>query len=115
MRAFLAICVLLVAGAAARAVATETRPGALTLAAAINLENKRPVALLEFEIVAPGKDKAPETVVVKLGKPLAAGGAASLPLAGGEGCHYQARWAFEDFQDAGDVDLCGNAHIVLVD
>ncbi|WP_442756365.1 hypothetical protein ACNHKD_07035 [Methylocystis sp. JAN1] len=95
--------------------AAETLLKTLKLAAAVNLENKRPVALLQFEIVSPAREKTPEVVVGRLEKPLAAGASASLPLSGAEGCAYQARWAFEDFTDAGEVDLCGNAHIILVD
>jgi hypothetical protein len=85
------------------------------LAAAVNLENKRLVSLLSFEIVMPAKDKAPETVVGKLEKPLSAGASASLPLTGAKGCLFEARWKFEDANDSGAVDLCNDAHIVLVD
>lgn len=114
MRTFLAVVGLLALSASGDG-AAQSRPETLKLAASVNLENKRPVALLNFEIVAPAGDKTQETVVVRLEKPLAAGESARLPLAGGDGCQFQARWAFEDFADAGDVDLCGNAHIVLVD
>lgn len=86
-----------------------------TLAAAVSLENKRRVPLLDFRIVLPARNKAAEVVVAKLDKPLAAGATAKLPVSGVEGCHFEARWAFEDFTDAGDVDLCGNGRIVLVD
>jgi hypothetical protein len=95
--------------------APRPQPSAFKLAAAVKLENKRPVALLDFEIVAPARDKVPETVVGKLEKPLAAGASASFPLTGGAGCHYEARWTFEDAKDAGDVDLCNDAHIILAD
>lgn len=116
MRAVLAVIGMLALGAGTPVGgAAEPRPMPLKLAAAVDLENKRLVALLDFEIVSPASDRTPETVVGKLEKPLAAGASASLPLSGGDGCLYQARWAFEDFKDAGDVDLCGNAHIILVD
>lgn len=114
MRAALAIVGMVALGAGVSVAATApSKP--LKLASAVNLENKRPVALLHFEIVSPARDKTPEVVVGKLDKPLAAGASASLPLSGVEGCAYQARWAFEDFTDAGEVDLCGAAHIILVD
>jgi hypothetical protein len=116
MRARLAIVGLIVAGFGAPAIgAPKPRTAPLKLAAAVNLENKRQVSLLNFEIVMPARDKTPETIVGKLEKPLAAGGAASLPLTGGKGCVFEARWAFEDIKDSGDVDLCNDAHIVLVD
>jgi hypothetical protein len=116
MRAVLAIVGMMALGAVAPVSgAAETPVKALKLAAAVNLENKRPVALLHFEIVSPARNKTPEIVVGKLEKPLAAGASASVPLSSAEGCAYQARWAFEDFTDAGEVDLCGSAHIILVD
>lgn len=85
------------------------------LAESVSIENKRGVSLLSFEIVLPAKDKAPEAVVGKLEKPLPAGEKASLPLTGAEGCMFEARWKFEDVNDFGAVDLCNDAHIVLVD
>jgi hypothetical protein len=121
MKAYLAIIGQLAVGVVAAgyrepaAGAPKPRPEAVKLAAAVNLENKRPVALLNFEIVMPARDKTPETIVGKLDKPLAAGEMASFPLEGGTGCAFEARWAFEDIKDAGDVDLCNDAHIVLVD
>lgn len=81
----------------------------------MNLENKRPAPRLTFEIILPAKDRTPEVVMAKLASPLAAGGAASLPLTGGGGCRFEARRAFEDFRDAGEVDLRNDGHIVLVD
>jgi len=100
-------------------------PSPPKLALAVNLENKRSIALLSFEIVTPGKDApgkaatgkdaAPETIVARLEKPLAAGESASLPLLNASGCLFEARWKFEDASDAGPVDLCSDAHIVLVD
>jgi hypothetical protein len=116
MKAGLAIVGLVAAGVGAPAFGAQKRsPAIKTLAAAVNLENRRRAPLLDFEIVMPAGDKTPETIVGKLDKPLAAGGTASLPLNGGAGCMFEARWAFEDFKDAGDVDLCNDAHIVLVD
>ncbi len=84
-------------------------------AEAVNLENKRRVPLLDFRIVMPAKNRATEVIVAKLEKPLAAGATAKLPITGVEGCRFEARWAFEDFSDAGDVDLCRGGRIVLVD
>jgi hypothetical protein len=120
MRTVLAVVGMMALGAGPPGGAAGPRPiqvelAQAKLAAAVNLENKRPVPLLNFEIVSPARDRTPEIVVGRLDGPLAAGASASLPLSGGEGCLYQARWAFEDFTDAGDVDLCGNARIVLVD
>lgn len=84
-------------------------------ASAVNIDNKRPVALLSFEIVMAGKDTQPEVIVGKLEKPLPPGGATSFPLVGAQGCAFLARWSFEDIKDSGDIDLCNDAHIVLVD
>jgi hypothetical protein len=101
------------------------KPPPPKLALAVNLENKRLIALLSFEIVMPakaapgkaatGKDTASETIVAKLEKPLSPGASASLPLLNASGCVFEARWRFEDASDAGPVDLCSDAHIVLVD
>lgn len=114
MRAALSIVGMVALGAGVSVAATTPKKPP-KLARTVNLENKRPVALLHFEIVTPARDKTAEIVVVKLEKPLAAGASASLPLPGVEGCAHQARWVFEDVTDAGEVDLCGAAHIVLVD
>jgi hypothetical protein len=105
-----------IVGASPAIGATKARPAPIAkLAAAVNLENKRLVSLLSFEIVMPAKDKAPETIVGKLDKPLAAGASVSFPLSGARGCLFEARWKFEDANDSGAVDLCNDAHIVLVD
>lgn len=101
--------------AAIKARQSPNTPAPAKVAAAVNLENKRPVSLLRFEIVMQGVDKTPETIVGKLEKPLGSGQSASFPLTGATGCLFQARWAFEDINDVGDVDLCNDAHIVLVD
>ncbi|PPD45532.1 MAG: hypothetical protein CTY15_03870 [Methylocystis sp.] len=116
MRVSLSIVGLIVVFGVGPAVgAPKPKPDSPKLAAAVNLENKRPVSLLNFEIVMPARDKIPEVVVGKLDKPLGAGSAASFPLTGGAGCVFEARWAFEDIKDSGEVDLCNDAHIVLVD
>jgi hypothetical protein len=94
---------------------SPSRPPVPKTAAAVNIDNKRPVALLSFEIVMAGKDTKPEVIVGKLEKPLPPGGATSFPLVGAEGCAFLARWSFEDIKDSGDIDLCNDAHIVLVD
>jgi len=93
----------------------SSSPPAPKLAAAVNIDNKRPVALLSFEVVMAGKDAAPEVIVGKLEKPLPPGAATSFPLVGARGCAFLARWSFEDLKDSGDIDLCNDAHIVLVD
>jgi len=107
--------IMAIGPALGRPKARPPRPAAPKLAAAVNIENKRPVPLLSFEIVMAGKDKAQEVIVGKLEKPLPPGGAASFPLDGAQGCAFLARWSFEDIKDSGDVDLCNDAHIVLVD
>ena len=101
--------------AQARPKSGQSRAAAPKPAATVNIENKRPVPLLSFEIVTPGKDKEPEVIVGKLEKPLPPGASASFPLEGAQGCAFLARWSFEDIKDSGDVDLCNDAHIVLVD
>jgi len=128
---------LAVAGLVALGLATPALGAAKTratprprLAKAVNLENKRNISLLSFEVVMPGedmpgqdlsskdspsKDKTPETIVGKLEKPLGAGESASLPLTGAKGCVFEARWKFADIGDSGAVDLCNDARIVLVD
>lgn len=106
---------IVVVGAAPALGATKARPASIKAATTVNLENKRPVSLLSFEIIMPAKDKAPETVVGKLDKPLGAGKSASFALIGAKGCMFEARWKFEDANDSGAVDLCNDAHIVLVD
>ncbi len=102
-------------GAATKARPAAATPAPGTPAAAVSLENKRRVSLVSFEIVIPAKGKAPEALVGKLEKPLASGATASFPLVGGKGCSYEARWAFEDMTDAGEINLCNDARIVLVD
>ncbi len=92
-----------------------SRSAAPKPAATVNIDNKRPVALLSFEIVMAGKDTKPEVIVGKLEKPLPPGGATSFPLVGAQGCAFLVRWSFEDIKDSGDIDLCNDAHIVLVD
>jgi hypothetical protein len=106
-------------------VAKPRSPPRPKLATAVNLENKRNISLLSFEVVMPGedtpsktlpgKDKTPETIVGKLEKPLGAGESASLKLTGAKGCVFEARWKFADVGDSGAVDLCNDARIVLVD
>lgn len=110
----LAIAGVIAIGGSASA-APKARPVAPKLASAVNLENKRPVSLLNFEIVIPAKDAAPEKIVGKLDKPLAAGAAAKFQLRDAKGCLFQARWSYADLKDSGDIDLCSDAHIVLVD
>jgi hypothetical protein len=114
-------CALLAFGVAVDA-APKRSPQAPT---AVTLENKRRVALQSFEIVMAGKSLAgadsarmpssAEIIVGKLDKPLLAGESVSLQLDKPKGCLFEARWKFEDADDGGAVDLCGDAHIVLVD
>lgn len=82
----------------------------------LNLENKRPVSLLSFEIILPGAEKpAQEQIVAKIDKPLAAGESVKLRFGKSHGCVFDVRWKFEDAGDVGSVDLCKDAHIVLTD
>ena len=106
---------LAVGPALGRAKSGLPRASAPRPAATVSIENKRPVALLSFEIVMAANDKTPEVVVGKLEKPLPPGSAASFPLDGAQGCAFLARWSFEDIKDSGEVDLCNDARIVLVD
>ncbi|MBM3562385.1 MAG: hypothetical protein FJX16_00990 [Alphaproteobacteria bacterium] len=95
--------------------ATKTRPAPSKLAQAVSLENQRLVPLKSFEIVMAARDRTPETIVGKIDEPLAAGGHAQFPITGAKGCRFEARWAFDDAKDSGDVDLCNDAHIVFAD
>lgn len=81
-------------------------------ASVVNLENKRPVSLLTFEILN-SEDQG--KIVGRLEKPLASGHSAKVPLSGANGCVFEVRWKFEDAGDSGSVDLCNDAHIVLTD
>jgi hypothetical protein len=112
-----AIAALIVIGCAVSSAASKTKAPPLKprSAAIVDLENKRRVSLVTFEIVMPAKGKKSETVVGKLGKALSGGESASLPLLGAKGCIFEARWKFEDAEDAAPVDLCNNAHIILMD
>jgi len=89
--------------------------GAQKRAAVVNLENRRKVTLVKFEIIAPAEKRKPEKVLAAIGKSLGAGDRIDLPLARASGCVFEARWKFEDLEDSGSVDLCTDAHIVLVD
>jgi hypothetical protein len=91
-------------------------PGSRTGPASLTLENKRFVSLLEFEVILPGTP-APEDarIVARLAEPLAAGRSVELPLGGSDSCRYEVRWRYDDVEDAGAVDLCKDAHIVLTD
>lgn len=82
----------------------------------VSLENRRRTPLLDFEIIMPGQDKTKEIVVGRIDKPLASGAATKFPLQGASGCAFEARWTFGDnIHDAGEIDLCNDAHIVLID
>jgi hypothetical protein len=84
-------------------------------ARSVNIENKRVVALLSFEILTPPEDAKEGVVLGKLEKPLDGGQSISLSLPNATGCVFEARWRFEDAKDQGSVDLCSDAHIVLID
>ena len=104
----------------ANAAAPKRRMSRPETPTAITLENKRQLALQRFEIVMAGKaslDKASlgEIIVGKLDKPLPGGETVTLPLDKPKGCLFEARWKFEDADAGGAVDLCNEAHIVLVD
>ena len=109
------IGVVAAAGVAQAVGATKPRTAPAKLAQTVDLENQRPVPLKSFEIVMAAKDKTPEAIVGKLDKPLAAGGRMRFPITGARGCRFEARWAFDDAKDSGDVDLCNDAHIVFAD
>jgi hypothetical protein len=118
----MAFAALMAIGCAAGAIASPKTKGSTTkpnVASAVNVENKRPKPLLTFEIVMSVKDSKSDsksdTIVGKLEKPLAAGESVSVPLTGAKGCVFKARWKFEDVDDVGTVDLCSDAHIVLID
>jgi hypothetical protein len=112
---FAMIGVIAVASVAQAVGAPKPRPAPAKLAQAVNLENQRLIPLKSFEIVMTAKDKPEEIVVGKIDKPLAAGDRAQFPITGAKGCLFQARWAFDDAKDSGDVDLCNDAHIVFAD
>ena len=95
--------------------ATKPRPAPAKLAQAVNLENRRLVPLKSFEVVMMAKDKTSETIVGKIDKPLAAGDRAQFSITGAKGCLFEARWAFDDAKDSGDVDLCNDPRIVFAD
>ena len=84
----------------------------------VTLENKRRVALQSFEIVMSGPHplRHPPTKNRRQARQaLASGDSVSVRLDKPKGCLFEARWKFEDADDAGPVDLCNDAHIVLVD
>jgi hypothetical protein len=115
----MALAGFLAIGCAAAAIASPKNKGKTStkpdMATAVNLENKRPKPLLIFEIIMSARDSKSDTIVGKLEKPLAAGQSVSVPLVGAKGCVFKARWKFEDVDDVGTVDLCSDAHIVLID
>lgn len=116
----LAVAGLLMIGCATTAVAEQKPKEAPSSnsksVSLLDLENKRPVSLLAFEVILPDAEKPEqEKIVAKLDKPLAAGRSVKLRLAAKSGCVFDIRWKFEDAGDAGSVDLCKDAHIVLTD
>jgi len=116
MKLRLAMVGVIAAVGVAQAVgATKPRPAPSKLAQAVNLENRRLVPLKSFEIVMTTKNKTSETIVGKIDRPVAAGDHAQFPITGAKGCLFEARWAFDDAKDSGDVDLCNDAHIVFAD
>ena len=106
---FTGIAIIALVGPAAAAPKAKAKTKA---PAAIEISNKRTVALAAFQIAAAGEDGK---VIGKLAKPLAAGAKTRIKLTGGKGCEYVARWQFEDAGDEGPVDLCHDAKIVLTD
>lgn len=120
MISHLALAGLMTIGCATAALAgpkSQGKPDSKASSASlVNLENKRPVSLLTFEIILPGAEKPDkEQIVAKLVKPLAAGRSIKLRLGRSNGCMFDVRWKFEDAGDVGSVDLCKDAHIVLTD
>lgn len=112
---FAMIGALVVGGAAPIDASAQQQGAGVRLAPAVNIENKRPVALQRFEIVMARKGRAEDRIVGRLDRPLPAGASARFLLIGAKGCQFLAQWAFDDIKDAGDVDLCNDAHIILVD
>ncbi|MCX7899675.1 MAG: hypothetical protein N2444_06280 [Methylocystis sp.] len=108
-----AICALI--GFALVEVAAKEPTGPRKSVKSVSLENKRHVALQRFEVVMSAANPARTIVVGRLDRPLQAGEKARLALIGAKGCVFEARWAFDDIKDFGDVDLCGGGHIVLAD
>lgn len=95
--------------------AQAARAGAAS-GSSLKLENKRRVSLLDFEVILPGASTPQAAkIVARLTEPLAAGGSIDLPLGDMGGCLFDVRWRYEDLGDAGSVDLCEDAHIVLTD
>lgn len=110
-RRIVTICVFAAFGALAEDGGKRTPPNTTT----ISVSNNRAVALQQFEIYASASDAKTERLIGRLPKPLPAGERASVPLSKAKGCVFQARWSFTDAKDAGEVDLCNGANIVLVD
>jgi hypothetical protein len=110
-----AVAALLIVACAAPAAAAPKRAKESSGPLVVNLENRRKLALTKFEIVAPAVRKMPEKILAKLAAQLAGGGRVDLPVARAKGCVFEARWKFEDLEDSASVDLCTDAHIVLVD
>lgn len=101
------------------AAAADERPAGRAASASntttVSISNKRGVALQQFEIFVPSPKSQNEKIIGKLPQPLGAGESVNVPLTRLKGCVVRARWSFADAQDAGEVDLCNGAHIVLVD
>ena len=85
-------------------------PRANKAPSAIEIHNKRAVALTAFELA--GRDGK---AVAKIGKPIAGGKKAMIRLVRARGCDFIARWRFEDAGDEAHVDLCHDPKIVLTD
>ncbi|MDE2364517.1 MAG: hypothetical protein KGM42_17710 [Hyphomicrobiales bacterium] len=99
-----------VVAASALAAPVAAAPKAKKPPAAIEILNKRAVALTSFELA--GEDGKP---VAALAKPIAGGKKAMVRLARAKGCEFVARWQFEDAGDEAQVNLCHDPRIVLTD
>lgn len=104
-------------GAGAEQGSKETLSSKHKSVSLLDLENKRPVSLLVFEVTLPPGAEKPDQhkVVAKLDRPLAPGRSVKLRLAKQGVCVFDIKWKFEDAGDVGSVDLCRDAHIVLTD
>jgi hypothetical protein len=109
LRAILAGCMIFGLAAPIHAAPKAKKMHAPAL---IEIANGRQVALIEFELFAPGENGA---TIGKLAKPLKAGAATRIKLSGAKGCEFLARWKFDDASDEGPVNVCTDPKVLLTD